>query len=99
MPHILRCDHHHVCWMLRFRNKCKNDGQPKPVCMFDTRLHSNASERETVLDDYNDELLTRLVQELAGTWRMRDAKLFSIIRKYRRVPIGAMNKLRKQEQP
>jgi len=30
---------------------------------------------------------------------MRDAKLFSIIRKYRRVPIGAMNKLRKQEQP
>jgi len=46
--------------------------------------------REKVLDEYNDELLTKLVQELAGTWRMRDAKLFSIIRKYRRVPIGAM---------
>lgn len=47
-------------------------------------------ELEKVLDEYNDELLTKLVQELAGTWRMRDAKLFSIIRKYRRVPIGAM---------
>ena len=46
MPHILRCDHHHVCWMLRFNNRCKNDGQPKPVCMFDTRLHSNASDRD-----------------------------------------------------
>jgi hypothetical protein len=48
------------------------------------------SDREKVLDEYNDELLTKLVQELASTWRMRDAKLFSIIRKYRRVPIGAM---------
>ena len=48
----LRCDHHHVCWMLRFRNKCKNDGQPKPVCMFDTRLHSNVSERDKVMADY-----------------------------------------------
>jgi hypothetical protein len=43
-----------------------------------------------VLAEYNDFLLTKLVQELAGTWRMRDEKLFSIIRKYRRVPIGAM---------
>jgi len=50
MPHILRCDHYHVCWMLRFRNNCKNDGQPKPVCMFDTRLHSNASDRDKMLD-------------------------------------------------
>jgi hypothetical protein len=48
------------------------------------------NQKEKVLDEYNDELLTKLVQELAGTWRMRDAKLFSIIRKYRRVPIGAM---------
>lgn len=46
--------------------------------------------REKVLDEYNDKLLTKLVQELAGTWRMRDGKLFAIIRKYRRVPIGAM---------
>jgi hypothetical protein len=48
------------------------------------------NQKEKVLDEYNDELLTKLVQELAGTWRMRDEKLFSIIRKYRRVPIGAM---------
>jgi len=62
--------------------------------------HSSApTDRDKVLDDYNGELLTKLVQELAGTWRMRDAKLFSIIRKYRRVPIGAMKELRKQEQP
>ena len=47
----LRCDHYHVCWMLRFRNKCKNDGQPKPVCMFDTRLHGNVSDRDKVLDE------------------------------------------------
>ena len=54
--------------------------------------------REKVLDEYNDELLTKLVQELAGTWRMRDAKLFSIIRKYRLVPIGAMKaELRQKE--
>jgi hypothetical protein len=56
------------------------------------------NKRETVLYEYNDELLTKLVQELAGTWRMRDAKLFSIIRKYRRVPIGAMKaELRKSK--
>jgi hypothetical protein len=49
--------------------------------------HSASSD---VLDDYNDELLTKLVQELAGTWRLRDGKLFEIIRSYRRKPIGAM---------
>jgi len=66
--------------------------------MFDNRkdaeevmtVMTHKSEREKVLDEYNGELLTKLVRELAGTWRMRDAKLFSIIRKYRRVPIGAM---------
>jgi len=42
------------------------------------------------MEKENDELLTKLVQELAGTWRMRDAKLFAIIRKYRKTPVGAM---------
>ena len=55
------------------------------------------AERDKVLDEYNDELLTKLVQELAGTWRMRDAKMFSIIRKYRRVSIGAMKAELRQE--
>ena len=54
----LRCDHHHVCWMLRFNNRCKNDGQPVKPCMFDTRLHSNASERDKALD--TDTLLQTL---------------------------------------
>ena len=45
---------------------------------------------EEVIQKSNDELLTKLVQELAGTWRLRDAKLFKIIRKYRIKPIGAM---------
>ena len=61
------------------------------------QTYNPQAEREKVLDEYNDELLTKLVQELAGTWRMRDAKLFSIIRKYRRVPIGAMKAELRQE--
>ena len=65
----------------------------------DCSSHIPITDLDKVLDDYNGELLTKLVQELAGTWRMRDAKLFSIIRKYCRVPIGAMKELRKQEQP
>jgi len=68
-------------------------------CPYYCASHTSSTDRDKVLDDYNGELLTKLVQELAGTWRMRDAKLFSIIRKYRRVPIGAMKELRKQEQP
>jgi hypothetical protein len=58
------------------------------------RSRPYTNEREKVLDEYNAELLTKLVQELAGTWRIRDTKLFAIIRKYRRVPIGAMKELR-----
>ena len=51
--------------------------------------------RKAERENHNDELLTKLVQELASTWRIRDSKLFAIIRKYRIVPIGAM----RSEQP
>ena len=61
--------------------------------------HSSAvSEREKVLDEYNAELLTKVTNELFDTWRSRDTKLFSIIRKYRRVPIGAMKTELRQNQ-
>lgn len=43
-----------------------------------------------IREDENSETITKIVQELAGTWRMRDQKLFDIIRNNRKVPIGAM---------
>jgi len=87
-----RCIHSDVCLLLDEIDKdCYDtytDGTPHDCeCYLSSDFHND---REKVLDEYNDELLTKLVQELASTWRMRDAKLFSIIRKYRRVPIGAM---------
>ena len=73
MTHILRCDHHHVCWMLRFNNRCKNDGQPKPVCMFDTRLHSNATERDKVLisiQEFKEEMWKKYGDNVMPIWEL-----------------------------
>jgi hypothetical protein len=84
-----------TCKLCKHRGKgmrmdCCDFDDEDAECLFRSNPYNPQAELEKVLDEYNDELLTKLVQELAGTWRMRDAKLFSIIRKYRRVPIGAM---------
>ena len=53
--HPLRCDHHHVCWMVHSHNKCINDAPSDIPCCFDTRLHSNATtERGKVLGELEE---------------------------------------------
>jgi hypothetical protein len=95
-PHPLRCETcdpkylglHCPVYHLAFMSKEMTETIMDITSRIGCASHSASSDK--VLDDYNDELLTKLVQELAGTWRMRDGKLFEIIRSYRRKPIGAM---------
>ena len=58
--HLLRCDHHHVCWMVHGHDKCINDTASDIPCCFDTRLYSTTTtDQDKVLDRLDKEIKIR----------------------------------------
>jgi hypothetical protein len=86
------------CDFIPFPNDCCGScSWDNTNCVYHPIQEHNAAISRTATLAENDETLTKLVRELASTWRMRDRKLFEIIRKYRKVPIGAMKESLRQQ--